>query len=219
MKKLIILFIGAALAVNVSAQNKVVHGQLTVYNTYPVKNVEITARKSKATITSDSLGKFSIVCAEKDIIMIKPKTFRPVNKKVTSETDSLVINLLFVDTKANREKAVGYGYMNADDLNYAVTHLEDENNDFCSYTTVFDLIRGQLSGVSVSSNHVYIRGGNNSFTGGATHALYVVDGQATSSIDWIQPCQVQTIKALKDSNAAIYGTRGGNGVIEITMKN
>jgi len=46
-------------------------------------NVEITSKKAKATTISDSLGNFSIVCLEKDIIMIKPKAFRPVNQKVS----------------------------------------------------------------------------------------------------------------------------------------
>lgn len=218
MKRILPLLAGMLLSTLAFSQNKVVHGKLTVYNTYPVKNVEVTAKKSKATITTDSLGEFSIVCFEKDVIQIKPKTFKAVNKKVGPGTDSLIINLLFIDSKANREKAVGYGYLNEDDLLYAVAHLEDENNDFCSYANIFDLLRGQFSGVTVSSNQVYVRGGNNSFTAGATHALYVVDGQTTSSIDWIQPCQVKTIDVLKDSNAAIYGTRGGNGVVVITLR-
>ncbi|MEN8229782.1 MAG: TonB-dependent receptor plug domain-containing protein [Bacteroidota bacterium] len=218
MKQVITILMGVLLSASVFSQNRVVYGKLTLYNTYPVKNVEVTAKKSKATITTDSLGQFSIVCLEKDVIQIKPKTFQPVTRKVKPETDSLFINLLFIDTKANRQRAVGYGYISEEDLTYAVANLEDENNDFCSYSNIFDLIRGQLSGVTVSSNQVYVRGGNNSFTQGATQALYVVDGQATSSIDWIQPCQVRSIEVLKDSNAAIYGTRGGNGVILIELK-
>jgi TonB-dependent SusC/RagA subfamily outer membrane receptor len=50
-------------------------------------------------------------------------------------------------------------------------------------------------------------------------ALYVVDNHPTSSLDWIQPCQIKSINVLKDSNAAIYGSRGGNGVVLIeTLK-
>ncbi len=218
MKNIITIVAGMLLSAFVFGQNKVVHGKLTVFNTYPVKNVEITTKKSKATITSDSLGEFSIVCFEDDVIKIKPKTFRPVNKRIGPDTDSLVINLLFVDSPANRERAVGYGFVSEEDLLYGVGHLEQENNNFCSYTNIFELIRGQLSGVTVSGSAIYVRGGVNSFTPGATQALTVVDGVVTSSIDWIQPCQVKSIEVLKDSNAAIYGTRGGNGVVVIETR-
>ena len=51
----------------------------------------------------------------------------------------------------------------------------------------------------------------------STTALFVVDDQTTGSIDWIHPCQVRSIDVLKDGNAAIYGSRGGNGVILIEL--
>ena len=204
------------LSTSVFAQNRVVHGKLTVFNTYPVQNVEVTAKKAKTAITTDSLGQFSIVCFENDIIKIKPKTFRPVNKKVGPDTDSLFINLLFIDSKSNRERAVGYGYINEDDLLYGVSHLEQENNDFCSYSNILDLIRGRFSGVMVRGVNIYIRG-SGSFSG-QTQALYIVNGVSTGSIDWIQPCQIKSIDILKDSNAAIYGARGGNGVVIIETR-
>jgi len=218
MKQVITVLTVVFLSTSVFAQNKVVHGKLTVFNTYPVQNVEVTAKKAKTSISSDSLGQFSIVCFENDIIKIKPKTFRPVNKRVGPDTDSLFINLLFIDTKSNRELAVGYGYINEKDLTYAVSHLVQENNNFCSYANIFDLIKGQLPGVTVTGNAIYVRGGVNSFMPGASQALIVVNGVPTSSIDWISPCQGKSINVLKDSNAAIYGTRGSNGVVIIETR-
>ncbi|MCK5137244.1 MAG: TonB-dependent receptor plug domain-containing protein [Bacteroidales bacterium] len=218
MKQIITVLTGVFLITSVFAQNRVIHGHLTAFNTYPVQNVEVTSKKAKSTTISDSLGQFSIVCFENDIIKIKPKTFQPVSKRVGPDTDSLFINLFFIDTKANRERAIGYGYINEKDLTFAVSHLAQENNDFCSYANIFDLIRGQLSGVTVSGNAVFVRGGVNSFTPGASEALYVVDGVTTSSIDWISPCQVRSINVLKDSNAAIYGSRGANGVVIIETR-
>ncbi|RLD65780.1 MAG: TonB-dependent receptor, partial [Bacteroidetes bacterium] len=118
----------------------------------------------------------------------------------------------------NREIAVGYGYISEKDLSFGVSHMENKNDRFCSYSSIFDLISGQLSGVTVVGRDVYVRGGTNSFSLSTT-ALYVVDDQTTSSIAWIQPCQVKSINVLKDGNAAIYGSRGGNGVILIeTLK-
>ena len=203
-----------------NAQNRVVYGNLTAYNSFPVMNVEVTSKKAKASTMSDSLGNFSIVCLEKDVIMVKPKGFQGVNKKVNDETDSLQINLVFIDTKKNRELAVNEGYMTETNLNYAVANLEEENNDYCKYTDIYMLLRAtQGSSITVSNSGVItIRGGNTSFSG-MDQALIVVDGQPTSNIDWIRPCRVRSIKVLKGADANIYGTRGGNGVVVITTSN
>ncbi|NOY36700.1 MAG: TonB-dependent receptor plug domain-containing protein [Chlorobi bacterium] len=216
MKQFLILFTGLVLSVSVLAQNKVVRGKLTVFKTYPVQHVLVTAKKAKTSVTTDSLGQFSIVCFDNDVIKIKPKTFQPVSKRVGPDTDSLTINLIFIDNPTNRKRAVGYGYINKDNLLYAVDHLDQENNDFCNYTDIFDLIKGRFSGVIVASGKVYIRG-SNSFSG-QSQAIYIVNGVETQTIDWISPCQIKTIDVLKDSNAAIYGSRGGNGVIIIQTK-
>ena len=201
------------------AQNRVVYGKLTAYNTFPVMNVEVTSKKAKASTMTDSLGVFSIVCQEKDVIQIKPKVFEPVNEKVTDDqTDTLHINLIFIDSKKNREIAVNSGFMTKTNLNYAVTNLEEKNNDYCKYSDIITLLRAQGSGIQVSNGGVVtIRGGNTSFSG-MDQALIVVDGQPTTSINWIQPCMVQSIKILKDSEASIYGSRAGNGVVVITTK-
>jgi TonB-dependent SusC/RagA subfamily outer membrane receptor len=202
------------------AQNRVVYGKLTAYNSFPVMNVEVTSKKAKSTTMSDSLGQFSIVCLKKDVIQIKPKVFEPANVKVNDETDSVNINLVFIDTKNNRELVVNSGYMTETNLNYAVANLDEENNDYCKYTDIHALLRAEAgSGIMVSnSGSITVRGGNSPFSG-ATEALIVVDGQLTSNIDWIRPCTVRSINILKGSDAAIYGTRGGNGEVVITTKN
>lgn len=200
------------------AQNRVIYGNLTAYNTFPVMNVEVTSKKAKATTVSDSLGNFSIVCLEKDVIIIKPKGFQTVNQKVNDETDTVKINLVLIDTKKNRELAVSSGYITKSNLNYAVNHLEEENNDFCKYTDIYTLVRVEGTGVQVSaSGQITVQGGSNSFSGSSS-ALLIVDGQSQNSIDWIRPCIVKSIHILKGSEATIYGTRGGNGVVVITTK-
>jgi TonB-dependent SusC/RagA subfamily outer membrane receptor len=216
MKRVITVFIVVLISASVLSQNRVVYGELKVFNAFPVKNIEVTAKKAGAAVMSDSLGHFSIVCLPNDIIRIKAKTFQPVSRHVGPDTDSLFINLIFIDSRSNRELSVGYGYISEKDLLYAISHLEQENNDFCNYSNVFDLIKGRFSGVMVRNGDVYIRG-SGSFSG-QTQALYIVDGVYVSSIDCIQPCQIKSIDILKDSNAAIYGARGGNGVVMIETR-
>ena len=202
------------------AQTRVVYGKLTAFNQYPLKNIEVAARKSKAAVRSDSLGIFSIVCNKRDVIKIKPKAFVPVSRSVDSGTDTLYINLVFVDNKSNREIATGYGYINEDDLSFAVSHMQQENNEFCNYNDIYELIRGRFPGVQVShyvgGGAVYIRGINSINLN--TEALYVVDGVITDNLGFVHPCDVASIDVLKDGQAAIYGARGGGGVVVVETK-
>jgi len=217
MKSAILSAILTLFVISIHGQTRVITGNLTVFNTYPVKNVEITSKKAGATSISDSLGNFSIVCLEKDVIKVKPRAFKPARKKIFPDTRTVSMDLQFINSEKNREIAVGYGYINEKDLSFGVSHMENDHDRFCSYTNIYDLLRGELSGVSVQGRNVYIRGGTNSINL-STSALFVVDDQTTNSIDWVHPCQVKSISVIKDGNAAIYGARGGNGVILIELK-
>ncbi|MCK4992112.1 MAG: hypothetical protein KAS29_16555, partial [Bacteroidales bacterium] len=127
-------------SVTTIAQTRVVTGVLTAFNEFPVANIEVKAQKSKSSILSDSLGVFQIVCNEKDVIKIKPETFKSVSRKISKREgdDTLHINLVFMDSKKNREIAVGYGYMDEKDLTYAVSHLQQENNEYCNFSNVYE---------------------------------------------------------------------------------
>ena len=221
MTKRFILVLGTMLLIaSLNAQTRVVYGQLTAYNKYPLQNVEIKTKKSKAKVKTDSLGMFSIVTLEEDKIIIKTKAFKTVYQKIDADTDTLFINLVFIDTKSNRDIATGYGYISQQDLIYAVGHLEQENNEFCSYANIFELIEGRFPGVIVRHSSmggsVIIRGATS--VNLSSEALYVVDGGVTSTIEFIHPCEVRSIDVLKDGMTAIYGTRGANGVVVIETK-
>jgi len=217
MKQVLIVAVICLMTHAAAAQTRVVNGQLTAYSEFPVMNVEISSKKAKATTMSDSMGIFSLVCMEKDVVMIKPKGFRPVNQKVQGESDTLKINLVFIDTQKNRQLAINSGYMTEIDLNYAVSNLEAENNDYCKYTDILRLIEAEFGGVEVSNGQIIIRGGKTSFSG-PTNALIIVDGHPSDNISWIRPCNVKSINILKGSDGAIYGARAGNGVVVISTK-
>ncbi len=198
------------------SQNRVVHGKLTTFNRFPVRNVLVVAKKSDTSALSDSMGLFTIVCHKKDVLKIKPEAFQAVTRRVGPDSDSLVINLVFIDNESNRKVATGYGYIDEKDLAYAVSSLDYENNDFCNYPDIYTLMKGKLAGVTVSGGAVFMRGVS-SFSG-SSEALLVVDGMIVDDISWINPCHVRSIDALKDSSASIYGSRGANGVVIIKTK-
>jgi TonB-dependent SusC/RagA subfamily outer membrane receptor len=220
MRRLTIIASFMLFPVILMAQTRVVHGVLTAFNKYPVANVEVLAKKSKATTVTDSLGNFSIVCKEKDQIRIKAETFKTVSRNINKDTDSLVINLVFMDSKKNRDLAVGYGYMEKADLTFAAEHLQQENNEFCNYANIYELLKGRFPGVTVDgasgSYRVFIRGAQS--VNSNNEVLFVVDGSPAAYVGSILPCNIKSIDVIKDGMASMYGTRGSNGVILIETK-
>jgi TonB-dependent SusC/RagA subfamily outer membrane receptor len=79
------------------------------------------------------------------------------------------------------------------------------------------MIRGEVSGVVVSGKNIQIRQGHSFF--GSSEPLFTVNGVIVNSIDNVNPLDVKSIAVLNGSAAAIYGVRGANGVISITIIN
>jgi hypothetical protein len=86
-----------------------------------------------------------------------------------------------------------------------------------TYNDIYQMIRGEVTGVVVSGNSVQIKQGRSFF--GSSTPLFVINGVIVNSIDNVNPIEVKTIKVLTGSQAAIYGVRGANGVISIDLLN
>jgi TonB-dependent SusC/RagA subfamily outer membrane receptor len=222
MRSLSVFIIGLLFSVNTLAQTKVVSGVLTAFNQYPVANVEVKAQKSKSSVLTDSLGMFQIVCNDKDVIKIKPDAFKSVSRTIKKGEleDTMQINLVFMDSKKNRNIAVANGYLEEDDLTYAVSHLQQENNEYCNFSNIYELLKGRFPGVHVDGSSgsymVYIRESHS--VNASNEVLFVVDGTPGAFVDDIHPCNISSISVIKDGLAATYGTRGSNGVIIVETK-
>ncbi len=127
---------------------------------------------------------------------------------------------------ADNQVGVGYGTQDRDELTGAVSSVRAEDVGR-EVTSILDLIEGRLPGVMVrrlGNGDVSIRvRGAPSFMGGG-EPLFVIDGRTImapvgSALMAINPKDVVRIDVLKDAGAtAIYGSRGGNGVILITTR-
>lgn len=127
-------------------------------------------------------------------------------------------------------------------LNYSVTEVGGENFVQARENNLGNALVGRIAGVNVSrvasgpagSSRVVIRG--NKTLGGQNQPLYVVDGipmdnstfgqaglwggqDQGDGLSSINPDDIESITVLKGANAAaLYGSRGGNGVINIVTK-
>jgi TonB-dependent SusC/RagA subfamily outer membrane receptor len=221
MKLSIPIALLCAVSLHNQAQDRAVRGELTVFNQYPVANVEVFAKKAKTSVTTDLQGRFQIVCQEKDILQVKNKLFNPWSIRVGTKDEVVKANLVFRNSQKNREVATGMGYISEANLNYALAHLEYENNDFCNYPDVFSLIKGKFPGVEVKASSsggqgIFVRGQKSLL--GDNEAIYVVDGVRVHDLTFVNTCDMVSIDVLKDAAAAIYGSQGVNGVVVIETK-
>jgi TonB-dependent SusC/RagA subfamily outer membrane receptor len=93
--------------------------------------------------------------------------------------------------------------------------------------TIENMLAAKFPGVAVSRAedgglHIRIRGGSNSFYG-SSEPLYIVDDApldvGPKGILYLNPYDIERIEVLKNpEDIGIYGVRGSNGVIKITMK-
>ena len=111
---------------------------------------------------------------------------------------------------------IGYGKVRRKDLTTSPGHIDGDADKYASYTSIYDMIRGEVPGVQVVGNQILIRG--ISSINSSNDPLLVVDGMAVSTLDGISPREVKSITVLKGSDAAIYGTRAAGGVILIDLR-
>ena len=93
--------------------------------------------------------------------------------------------------------------------------------------TIENMFAGRFPGVTVTPApggglSIRIRGGSNSFYG-SEEPLYVLDDiplpSGSGGIVFVNPYDIKRIEVLKNpADIAVYGIRGGNGVIKITTK-
>ena len=92
------------------------------------------------------------------------------------------------------------------------------DEQLATYNSVFDIIKGRVPGVMVTGERVIIRGVGSIY--GGTDPLYLIDNIPVDvgAVSTLNPNDVERIEFLKGPTAAIYGSRGANGVISIYTK-
>lgn len=138
-----------------------------------------------------------------------------INAKLTEDTQQL-----------DEVVVIGYGTQSKKDLTGAVGSISQDKMQNNASVGIGNNLQGKLAGVQISQNDgtpyggttIRIRG-TGSF-GATSDPLIVVDGMITNDgLNNLDPNDVENITVLKDAtSAAIYGSRGANGVVIITTK-
>ncbi len=118
---------------------------------------------------------------------------------------------------------VGYGTRMKEELTGAISTISEEQMKISVAPSVVSRLQGQVSGITVNASDrpggdatIRIRGIG---TINNSNPLFVIDGVPVGPGNNVSPNDIESISILKDaSSAAIYGTRGANGVVIITTK-
>jgi TonB-linked SusC/RagA family outer membrane protein len=214
--------------VNSVRQTKTVTGTITDSSTgESLAGVNVIVEGTTIGVISDVDGKFSIEVPGPDVTL--NFSFVGYITERIQVTNQAAIDIKLVPEVKNLDEivVVGYGTQNKRTVTGSVASVGFEKFKDRSFSDVSQALAGQLPGVSItqsqgapgSSPVIKIRGVS-SITAG-TSPLYVIDGlpMENFNLNLINPQDIQSVEVLKDaSSAAIYGSRGANGVILITTK-
>ncbi len=202
--------------------------------------VGVVVMNGSQAATTDADGAFTIKAARGDILQVSMLGYKDALYTVGSATEDIDI-VMVDDTQLLEESVVvGYGTMQRRDITSSIATYKPSDEGEREFLSPDAMLQGRVAGVNIAAasgtpggrSRVSIRG-IGSITAG-NEPLYVIDGvpmsntsgdtgayggEALSGLSDINPADIESIQVLKDAaSAAIYGSRGTNGVIIITTR-
>jgi len=217
---LIVSFSGNLLAQK-AAKKYDITGQVVDVNDKPVSGAVVLVDSNSTGVLTDDNGMFKVRVKSNATKIAVLKL--PEGQSEEDINGRTVINLRLgggappstMDKQLKPEDEVintGYGSSSKKALTTTVRKIDGDNKN-ASYQNIYDMLQVDPS-IQISGKKITIRGVNSI---NSTDPLIIVNGIPVSSIDDISPRSVKSIEVLKGSNASVYGSRGANGVIMITM--
>ena len=222
MKKLITFIIAVLFAQAIAFGQNTVTGTVFDQNAEPLPGVAVIVKgTSKASLT-DSKGKYSISAKKGETLVFSCLGMR--DEEITVSSDNHNVKMLVDSYALDDAVVIGYGSVRKSDLTGAVASVRADDLKNTKIGLVSAGLQGMAAGVQVTQGNmkpgagagIIIRGQGSVNAGSGP--LCIIDGVPGDLSD-IAPQDIASIEILKDaSSAAIYGSRGSNGVILITTK-
>jgi len=193
-------------------------------DTGPLPGVNIVLKGSSIGTTTDFNGSFNIKASTADTLVFTYMGF--VTKEVVIKEQSLLNVFMKEDSQALDEIVIlGFGQtQNKRTVSTAVSTVSSKKIAELPIARPESALQGTSPGITVTQNSgapgapltIRLRG---AATPGNSQPLFLVDGTQVPDISFVNPSDIKSITTLKDAaSSAIYGSRGGNGVILVTTK-
>nr|WP_294894365.1 TonB-dependent receptor [uncultured Pedobacter sp.] len=207
------------------AQQKVTGTVTSAKDGQPLIGVGVSEKGVKNSTLTNADGKFSITVTGKNNLVFSYLGFKALELKPTGATLNVILQEDL--NKLNEVVVVGYGTQKRSDVTGAVASIPKERLEQLPNTNIAQALQGSVPGLQINTNGGGAEGSNveimlrgrNSITAG-NGPLIIYDGVPyEGGISEINPNDIESIEVLKDASAAaIYGSRGANGVILVTSK-
>ncbi|MCL6273716.1 TonB-dependent receptor [Muricauda sp. 2012CJ35-5] len=207
------------------AQDLTVTGKVADASDVPVIGANIVVLGTTRGVQSDFDGNYSISVASGETLQFSYIGFETQSIVITNQT---TINVVLLEDTSQLDEVVviGYGTRKKSSLTGAVAKVEGGDIAAIQAQRVDEALGGKLSGVLIQNQDgapgadpkIQIRAASS--INGNSNPLIVVDGYPISgSLATVNPNDISSLEVLKDAaSAAIYGSRGANGVILVTTK-
>ncbi len=208
-----------------TAQERAVSGKVTSSDDgsgIPGANIQVKG-SSNGTVT-DSDGNFKLNVGNDATLVFSFVGY--VTQEIAVGAQSTIdISLVSDITSLSEVVVVGYGTQEKKEITSAVTSVKSENFNKGTVNDPALLLQGRVAGLNITSPggdpnatvNIRLRGVGT--VGANAEPLVVIDGIIGGSLSTVDPNDILSIDVLKDgSAAAIYGSRGGSGVILVTTK-
>ncbi len=211
-----ILFVFTISIPGYAQESTVISGFVTTYKNYPLNNVTIKSSITGSVVQSDSIGHFTINSAMKDILIFSASGF-DVKKVKIKKLQSLSIDLVYSNKENSFSDALENNHISREDLQKGIeTNSLKGVKDYSKYKNIYEIIKNEIINVKVIGTAV-LTTKVISFNA-SPQVLYVVDDMIVTDISYVLPSEVKTIQYLEGVSTSLYGSRGANGVVKITLK-
>ena len=200
-------------------------GKVTDASGTPLPGVTVVIKGTGSGTITDVDGNYFLSNVSSDAILM----FSFVGMKAQEFTiaGKQQINVIMEEEAIGLDEvvAIGYGSVKKANLTTAISSIKQEAIENRPITSISEAFAGQLAGVTAQQKNgvpgedlsIKIRG-TNSINSGVS-PLYIIDGIPTTTLQSINPNDIESIEVLKDASAsAIYGARGSGGVVLIKSK-
>lgn len=201
------------------AQKLEVKGQVVVFNSIPVVNADVKVLGSDVSVKTDNEGRFTCMCNVKDKLVFTAAGYNRLRIKVRkNKAKDLIAKMTLVKSAESSKKAIENGHVFQIEQFEKLVKERSGIKDYSQYSSLMDVIRNEFTFLRVINGEVIIRG--KSSLNGSNAARFEIDGTMVdqSLAESISTSDIASIKVVKGSDAAIYGVRGGTGVISIKTK-
>ena len=190
----------------------------------PGANISVKGQSGKGTV-SDMDGNFTLNVPRGSVLVVSFVGFVSTEYKVDGPAGNLKLQLHPDAETLDEVVVVGYGMQRQSSITGAISSVKADELKGITSPSVSNMLQGKVAGVVAASTSgqpgagVSIRIRGTGSIQGNQEALWVIDGVVGSSSAELNPNDIESISILKDGSAtALYGSRGANGVIQVTTK-